>query len=51
MEVLAKFMEKAEPAWDYYISILQENFLIEELRKKMMNFLFLQNEAVAKVDK
>ena len=41
MEVLAKFMEKAEPAWDYYISILQENFLIEELRKKMMNFLFL----------
>lgn len=39
-EALAKFMEKAEPALAYYKSILQENSLIEELRKKIMNSLF-----------
>ncbi len=40
-EMLEKFMEKAEPALAYYISILQENCLIEELRKRIMNALFL----------
>lgn len=40
-EMLARFMEKAEPALKYYISLLNENCLIEELRKKIMNSIFL----------
>lgn len=40
-KILTEFTEKAEPMLKYYYSILKENCLIEKLRAKIMQALFL----------
>ena len=40
-KILTEFTEKAEPMLKYYYSILKENCLIERLRAKIMQALFL----------
>lgn len=40
-EMLTQFMQKVEPMLKYYNSILKENYLIENLRTKIMQALFL----------
>ena len=40
-DMLYEFMENANPILEYYDSILRENNLIEELKSKIMQALFI----------
>lgn len=40
-EILTEFTKKTKPMLEYYYSILKENYLIKELKTKIMQVLFL----------
>ena len=39
-ESLSEFTKKTEPVMDYYLSILKENVIIDELKKRIMQVVF-----------